>query len=164
MVNFVNIIFILWGTYLFFFSLVGAEGNLELLSERNYSCPYKFLPKQKLCDGINAFHDICKSFIGAVLALDGIVHFRGDYGDLLLKAQSIVACLIFVDVIVSQFLYRKKGLFSLMTDIKTQWHTEKKITEEHDDEVRYYRQAKNIGEIIKYDAIFLSIIAVSLVI
>lgn len=114
--------------------------------EREYLCVEKFRKKQKLCDAISAFHNLFMCYGGFLIVLSslkllfGITNFD-------MKIWFIIGFVVTVlDWLMLYIVNKKAGLTIIKENLLKQWHTQKKLTDIHNQEVNLYRGCNRITE------------------
>ena len=142
--DFVNIIFIVLGAFVFLYALIESSIYASLYNDRSVMCPEKFIHKQKAIDVVAIVHSIYFMIFGLSCFVFGLSRFVKFNENIPLHVVFLSSVLCLVDMFLIWYMDKKHYLIKTMFDIKEQWKTEKKISDIHNHEVNVYRGVKRI--------------------
>lgn len=131
----------------------------DLYFDRDNYCIEKYRQPQKRCDAISALHNLFVSFFGIVIAYTGVVTMFGRK-DVDLEPWFMGSMIGFiVDGVILFITATRSNIPCIRDQIKEQWKTQKRVTDENDHEVNMYRGAVRVCDNYpRHDIYFLSVL------
>ena len=135
-----NILMILLGISTLIYSFLELRVWGGLYFDRDTYCIEKYRKVTKATDLVSCTHNMTKSVFGFTLIVAGLKRWM-PVANIELAYIAFIVCfaLLVLDVLVVEGLTRARKLRALRFAIEQQWHTEKRISPEHDHEVDLYR-------------------------